>query len=305
MTPAQARAAARKAQSDFNRAVNDYNRKVRAHNSEVQRQQQRRKQAIAAYNREVRAYNSKARAHNQRVESQWRRLEQEVRRLGSRPASGTFSTVRTTTASFVTAYGTAERSLAGASGPTRLVLDRASDEAANSVYLLNALDGDGEPADDLSEEDLRAPSMAKELAAFGEDLVNRWTGALYSLSPSNPDAARHFCTSAREVVIAILDQSAPDKTVLHEAPGCEVTEKGVPTRRAKIAFLLRRQGVDSEDLADVVDQDVDNVLSLFRTFNDGTHGRAGRFSITELTAIRTRVESAIGFLHLLVNPGVN
>lgn len=305
MTPAQARSAARQAQSDFDRAVNDYNRKVRAHNSEVQRQQQRRKQAIAAYNREVRAYNSKARAHNQRVEGQRPRLEQEVRRLGSRMPGSTFGTVRTTTTSFVTAYGAAERSLASASGPTKVVLDRASDEAANSVYLLNALDGDGAPSDDMSEEELRAPSMAKELAAFGEDLVNRWTGALYSLSPSNPDAARHFCTSAREVVVTILDQSAPDETVLREAPGCEVTDRKVPTRRAKITFLLRRQGVDSEDLADVVDQDVDNVLSLFRTFNDGTHGHAGRFSITELTAIRTRVESAIDFLHLIVSPAAS
>jgi hypothetical protein len=45
-----------------------------------------------------------------------------------------------------------------------------------------------------------------------------------------------------------------------------------------------------------VSEDVDNVLSLFRVFNDGTHGHAGRFDISELTAIRTRVESAVAFL---------
>ena len=43
-----------------------------------------------------------------------------------------------------------------------------------------------------------------------------------------------------------------------------------------------------------------NMLSLFRVFNDGTHGHAGRFTITELSALRTRVESAIGFMHQLV-----
>lgn len=299
MTPSQARAAARKAQNDFNRAVNDYNRKVRQYNGEVEKERRRREQAVADYNRAARAHNSKAREHNRRVENQRQRMQQELRRLASRPTSTTFRTVRSTTTSFISAYETAERSLAASSGPSQLILDRASDEAANSVYLLNAFDGDGSAEDDLSEDELKAPSMTDELAAFGQDLVSRWVGALYALSPSNPDAARHFCTSAREVIVAILDQSAPDRTVLTTDPNCEVTDRNVPTRRAKLSFLLRRQGVVSDELTETVSQDMDNVLTLFRTFNDGTHGHAGRFTITELTAIRTRVESAIAFLHLI------
>ena len=54
------------------------------------------------------------------------------------------------------------------------------------------------------------------------------------------------------------------------------------------------------NITDLVAEDVDNVLSLFRTFNDGTHGHTGRFTITELAAIRTRVESAIGFIYEVV-----
>jgi hypothetical protein len=49
-----------------------------------------------------------------------------------------------------------------------------------------------------------------------------------------------------------------------------------------------------------VDEDVTNLLSLFRTFNDGTHGHAGRFTITELSGLSTRVEAAIGFIHQVV-----
>lgn len=40
--------------------------------------------------------------------------------------------------------------------------------------------------------------------------MDRWKGALFSLSPTNPDAAQHFCTSAREVLTSMLDIAAPD-----------------------------------------------------------------------------------------------
>ena len=74
---------------------------------------------------------------------------------------------------------------------------------------------------------------------------------------------------------------------------------GVPTRRAKVRYLLSRKGITEASIEDLVEDDMDNVLALFHTFNDGTHGHAGRFTITQLTAIRIRVESAIGFIHTL------
>ncbi|WP_410665282.1 hypothetical protein [Amycolatopsis sp. lyj-84] len=284
MTPAQARAALQKAQ-----------REITAHNQKV-------KKAVARYNQEVRAYNSSARAHNRQVENQRQRLNQEIRRLNQRPASTTFVTYQASTATLVQRYNTAEVNLTSnsASPAARRFVDLAGDEAANSVYLINALNGDGDPADDPTEDELRAPSLANELSAFGQDLVNRWAGALFSLSPQNPDAARHFCTSAREVLITMLDSSAPDAEVKHADPACEATDKGVPTRRAKINYLLRKHGVTDRDIVSLVDENVSNVLTLFRTFNNGTHGHAGRFTITELASIRTRVEAAISFIHQVV-----
>ena len=64
---------------------------------------------------------------------------------------------------------------------------------------------------------------------------------------------------------------------------------------------MGRHNVAAPEITELVAEDVDNVLSLFRTFNDGTHGHAGRFSITELTALRTRVESAVSFIHQIVS----
>lgn len=54
-------------------------------------------------------------------------------------------------------------------------------------------------------------------------------------------------------------------------------------------------------IEDLVDSDVNNVLDLFGALNKGTHGHAGCFTITQLNAIRIRVESAIGFIHALVS----
>jgi len=299
LTPSQFRAAVQKAERDQKRAIDNYNREARKYNAGV-------KKALNDYNREVRTYNSKARTHNRQVENQRQRINQEIARLNARPAGATFTTVRASTVTLVQTYSTVESDLAShsVSPAAKRFVDLASDETANSVYLVNALDGDGARDEDPTEDELRAPSMATELAAFGQDLVSRWTGALYALSPHNPDAARHFCTSAREVIIAILDGSASDAEVKREEPGCEMTDRGAPTRRAKISYLLRRHGVTNDGITRLVDEDVANVLSLFRTFNDGTHGHAGRFTITELSAIRNRVESAIGFMHQLVTAPV-
>ena len=110
---------------------------------------------------------------------------------------------------------------------------------------------------------------------------------------------RTTCTSAREVLIAMIYGAAPDPSVAEADPSCDRTDKGVPTRRAKAGFLLRRKGIDEGSIEDLVAEDMDNVLRLFREFNNGTHGHAGRFTITQLSALRIRVESAIGFLHTL------
>ena len=294
MTPAQYQAAMRKAQREQKQAIDKYNHEVSRRNAAV-------KKAVSDYNRDVRAYNSQARAHNAKVENQRRRLNQEIRRLNSRPATSTFVTYRTSVETLTRSYSETEEGLAGRSLSVteRELVNRGSEEAANSVYLLNAMDGDGAQEDDPTEEELRRPSMEAELSTFAQDLVDRWKGALFSLSPSNPDAARHFCTSAREVLISMLDIAAPDSDVAVADSNCDRTDRGVPTRRAKVRYLLSRKGITEASIEDLVEDDMDNVLALFRTFNDGTHGHAGRFTITQLTAIRIRVESAIGFIHTL------
>lgn len=273
-TPAQFKAAVNKAQRQQKQAIANYNREARRHNAAV-------KKAVGDYNREVRVYNAKARARNAEVRNQRRRLDQEIRRLNSRPVATTFVTYRSSVETLTRTYTATEKRLTARTitPASRELVDRGSEEAANSAYLLNAMDGDGAPEDDSTEDELRGASMQVELAVFGQDLVDRWTGALFSLSPRNPDAACHFCTSAREVLIAMIDSTAPDSSVAEADPSCDRTDKGAPTRRAKVGFLLRRKGIDEGHIEDLVEEDIDNVLELFREFNNGTHGHAGRFTI--------------------------
>ena len=127
------------------------------------------------YNREMRAYNAKARAHHAKVENERRRLDQEIRRLKSRPATATFVTYRASVETLARTYTATEDSLAGRviTQAGRELIDRGSEEAANSAYLINAMDGDGAAGPDPTEDELRGPSMQAELAAFGQDLVAR------------------------------------------------------------------------------------------------------------------------------------
>ena len=105
-----------------------------------------------------------------------------------------------------------------------------------------------------------------------------------------------FCTSARELLTAILEQHANDDDVCALYPNCDLTQQGKPTRRSKICFLLRRIGISDDAATDFIESDIDNVIQLFHTFNDGTHGSAGRFTHSQLVSIRARVEDAVLFL---------
>jgi hypothetical protein len=168
------------------------------------------------------------------------------------------------------------------------------------VAVLNALLA--EPAEeDRDDPGLRQTVIITELSEISADLNERWKGALFALSPRNPDAARHFCTSAREILETLLVTQAPDDAVKAADPNYLRTPNGSVSRRARIWYCLARSGHQSDALADFVDDDIDSVIALFDDFNNGTHGDAGRFDLGQLAAIKTRVEDAIQFLYRIVS----
>ena len=180
------------------------------------------------------------------------------------------------------------------------LLDLAEREDANSLGVINALLGDAPDSGSVDAEGLRSTRITDELQAISKDLDDRWRGALYALSPQNPDAARHFCTSAREILVKILDYGAPDGVVLEADAHVETNESGLPTRQAKVRHVLNKSGVAVETLGEFMSIDIDNVLQLFRIFNSGTHGTAGKYDLPKLVAIKDRVEGTIVLLARIV-----
>lgn len=275
--------------------------------SKLRQAQSKQKQAIDAYNRQVRAindgrkraienYNRAVRSHNQRVRINRAQFEQALSRL--RNAANTTTSLTVSARSVHAAFVHVEkRQEAGASYPGHL-FSMFEEETAFSMRAANAIDS-GDRIDPSGIVDLQSTTLDEELAAFSPDLVGRWKGALFALSPRNPDAARHFCTSARECIVTALDLAASDREVEIGLPACEFTNDGRLSRRSKLKYLLVRSGMADKAVEDFVNRDVEDILSLFRVFNDGTHGRAGRFDFNELLAVKQRAENGIRFLHEL------
>ena len=289
----------RQAQQKQRQAIAAYNREVKRVNDHNQREANRvnahNKRVIDNYNRAVRAYNSEVRQNQQR-------LQREIACLNSRPITSvhhvTYRTsVQTLQRSFTRIEDAADR---GAWAADADLFDMAEGETANSYAVLNALSAErsGNNADDPS---LRETALGNELIEISPDLHARWGGALYALSPQNPDAARHFCTSAREILAALIESRAPASAVKAAIPNYPKTPKGDVSRRARILYYLSLSGQSNDALADFVETDIDNVITLFDDFNIGTHSEAGRFDLAQLRAIKTRVEEAIRFMHHIVS----
>jgi len=296
VTPSQFRNIVRQAERKQRQEIDKYNREVRAHNQKVRTHNQKVKQAVDKYNRDVRA-------HNARVRSNRQRLKNEIARLNRQANTKRYVTFRISVNSVQSAYERLETAAESGRYDPRYneILDLSEREAANSAGLMNALLGDAQPPTDAPAPDAGESPLTPLLREISSDLGDRWQGALFALSPNNPDAARHFCTSAREIVTQILDTKAPNDAVEASTPHCERTQQGTPTRRAKIRYFLSLREMDDTELETFVETDMENVVQLFETFNQGTHGEAGKFDLPQLQTIRKRVEDGITFLYRLID----
>lgn len=276
----QLRSKLRQAQSKQRQAISRYNQKVRD-----------LKRTIYNYNRQVRAYNARQRANQQRLRMELAKLQ--------RQSTTRYVTFRTSVTTVHRAYTSLEESASrrALTPQENFFLDLSEREVANSIEVLNTLlDSERMPYDEGRLETLQQTSITDEIAIVSEELDSRWRGALYSLSPRNPDAARHFCASSREIFTGILELKAPDDAVLTTMPDCSTTDRGNPTRRSKIRYLLQAKEAEFGALVEFVDTDVQNILDLFDLLNAGAHGEAGQYDLCQLLAIKQRVEDGLVFL---------
>ena len=86
------------------------------------------------------------------------------------------------------------------------------------------------------------------------------------------------------------------RTFFAEIPDCQITDRGTPTRRAKINYCLNRNGLTDVSLESFVEVNIGDLTVLFDDLNSGAHGTAGKFDLQQLTGIKNRVEDAIDFM---------
>lgn len=284
----------RQAQQKHKRAVDQVNREIRKHNQQV-------KQAVHKQNQAIRKHNSAVRTHNSRVRANRDRLRRELLKLSHQQTSPSYVQYRTTVNTIQNAYESLEHraNTSGYDDRYNELLDLSENEAANNVSIMNILSGDT-PTENIQTDEDDAQWVVDFLKRISAELVDRWKGAIFSLNSENPDAARHFCTSAREIFTEILDSKAPDEVVFASLPGCEKTPNGNPTRKSKIRYFLKSSGFVDDKLEDFIEEDIKGVVQLFDVFNKGTHGNAGKFTHVQLLAIRKRVEDGIAFLSKIV-----
>ncbi len=276
----------RQAQQKQQQAISKYNQDVRRHNQGV-------KKAVNKFNQEVRTHNARVRANHQRIKNELARLS----RQSSTTTATRYVVYRTSVETLHDSYTRLEKRAEAQQFDPRYnrVLDLSERETANSLEVINRILGD-QSAGDIPSEELENAELLDGLRRISPDLDDRWNGAVFALNPRNPDAARHFCTSAREIITQILEIKAPDADVFAVLPTCETTDRGNPTRRSKIKYFLHRKGMIEDSLEEFVENDMENIVQLFRIFNEGTHGTAGTFDLPQLNAIRKRVEDGIMFL---------
>lgn len=285
-------------------ANNKANQQIRKINQEIDRTNRANKRAVDEYNRSIRRYNQNARqavskynqairSHNARVRSDRASLQRQISALKNRAASSRYITVQTSTSDLYEQFERIAQAPVQSDTYSQMVA-LSETESANSASVAMALLDDA-PAD-ISFTSNEDTGILDYLSGFSIDLCNRWRGAIFSLNPENPDAGRHFCTSAREIFTEILETWAEDDDVVEADPNCQRTPQGKPSRRSKIKYLLSRKGVATTDLISFVETDINNIIQLFDVFNEATHGPAGKHGFTKLKAIRQRVEGGIMFL---------
>lgn len=215
ITPSQLKNMLRKVEREQKRAVDNYNREVNKYNREV-------KKAVNKYNQEVRTYNSKVRANRQRI-------QRELNKLKRQSSSTRYTVFQRSVYTLHDSYiKIEERSISkSATSQQNSIYEFAERENANSLQLMNALLSGETDAPDEDFDNLQNSTLS-ELKSISPDLDSRWKGALFSLSPHNPDASRHFCTSAREIFTQIIEIKAPDDEVFSLFPECDKTDWGNP-----------------------------------------------------------------------------
>lgn len=127
------------------------------------------------------------------------------------------------------------------------------------------------------------------------DLIQMWEGAKAVLnSTNNPDYARHFITSLRELLTHFIQRLAPDKEICKWTSSPDDFHDKRPKRRTRLNFICR--SINHDNFSNFLKKDIDSTLELIDLFQRGTHKVGSPYTRNQLIALKAKFEGIILFL---------
>jgi len=210
------------------------------------------------------------------------------------------------TASYSTFVGSFEKLPLNAFSFPPAITRLPSVEFYNSANLLEAVTFEGSESilkqeehlvkeEILSETEAELPKLLTDLSP---DLVPVLRGAMETLKTDNPDRARHFTTSMRELFTRVLHELSPDDEIREWTQSSELFKdndpKKAPTRKGRLLFICRN--INHGPFCDFIDKDIAAFLGIMDLFQRGTHEIPSPYTPNQLQALKVRAESAIRYI---------
>lgn len=132
------------------------------------------------------------------------------------------------------------------------------------------------------------------LADLDNKLIKLWQGAKAALSSKNPDKARHFAISLRELFSHVIHYLSPEDKIKDWNSDPNLFVNGKPTRKTRLLYICRH--VNNGPFEKFVQKDIDALLEFLNLFQKGTHSIDEDYNEEQLSVMLMRMESALRFL---------
>ena len=189
----------------------------------------------------------------------------------------------------------------------KFVLPGATREIFVTGYALDSLyisdETDEEPAfsesqsvvDTVGEIEDEVSTCMALLSDVDPNLAKLYAGARSALRGTNPDRARHFLSSVRELWSHLLRTIAPDRKVKNWVPknDTQLLREGKPTRKARVLYVCRE--LNHGGLSKFVYSDTRAFNEFLDVFNR-VHQLDPDFSDQQLHALQLRSDSYLTYI---------
>ena len=132
------------------------------------------------------------------------------------------------------------------------------------------------------------------LIKLDPELLNLWIGAKECTSSDNPDNARHFNISLRELFTHVLHKLAPDEEIKSWSVNPEDFSRERPTRDARLRYIYR--GIDDKSFSPLIKKFISFTLELMVFLNQGTHKQKINMGDEQFKLILMQIEFSISQL---------